>query len=170
MVDTSQQLIRIHRAVFGQREIFSFVLYSRSRIDGKVTMVHFVDNHVSRRFQRRTLIALPPFGVRRFPVNDSSTFPVHSDGMGIDTWCVSLPFIVDFHVEGIEFIEQILVHYGRPGSVFAGFHLYCLVGMTAIAFIIKHQAHFFGCRRPERERSCFRRILHFCKTSRTNRI
>ena len=45
-----------------------------------------------------------------------------------------------------------------------------IVGMTAIAFIIKHQAHFFGCRRPERERSCFRRILHFYKTSRTNRI
>ena len=87
-------------------------------INREVTMMHFIDNHISRRFQRRTPVTLPSLGICSLPVNNVSTFPIHSDSMGIDSRRVSLPFIIDFYIEGIEFAKQVLIYCSCPGSIF----------------------------------------------------
>ena len=146
MVDSRQQFVRVHRSMLGQGKELSFILYSGSRIDRKITMMHFVDNHIGRRFQRRTLIILPSFRVRCFPIDNSGTFSIHPDSMSINSRSIPLPFIIDFHIESIELIEQILVNHSCPSSILSKFHLHCFISMTSFTFIIKHQAHFFCCR------------------------
>ena len=145
MVDTCWLIAGIHRPMFSQCKVFALIFYSRSRVDREVTMMHFIDNHISRRFQRRTSVILPPLRIGSLPVDDSCTLSVHSYSVSINPRRVALPFIVDFYIESIVLAEQILIYGCSPGSILTEFHLYCFVSMSAFSGIIKHQAHLFCC-------------------------
>jgi len=133
-------------------------------------MMHFVDNHIGSRFQGRAPVTLPPFRLGRFPVNNSSTLAIYSDSTSVNTRCISLPFIINLHIEGVEFTQQIFVYGHRPCSVFSRFHFLRFVSMTTFPCIIKHQPYLISRRRPKRKPGSPRSILHFDKIPRTNGI
>ena len=122
------------------------------------------------RFQGRAPVTLPPFRLGRFPVDNSSTLAIYSDSTSVNTRCISLPFIINLHIEGVEFTQQIFVYGHRPCSVFSRFHFLRFVSMTTFPCIIKHQPYLISRRRPKRKPGSPRSILHFDKIPRTNGI
>ena len=122
MVNAGCQLVGTYRSLFCQCQELSFMLNTRRRVDGHITMVHFIKNHIGRRGQCRTFIICPSFGVRGFHVDDGGTLSIHPYSFGIDTRSVPQPLIIDFHIECVEFTYQVLFNFSFPSSFFRGLH------------------------------------------------
>ncbi len=48
MVNAGCQLVGTYRSLFCQCQELSFMLNTRRRVDGHITMVHFIKNHIGR--------------------------------------------------------------------------------------------------------------------------
>ena len=118
MVNAGCQLVGTYRSLFCQCQELSFMLNTRRRVDGHITMVHFIKNHIGRRGQCRTFIICPSFGVRGFHVDDGGTLSIHPYSFGIDTRSVPQPLIIDFHIECVEFTDQVLFNFSFPSPFF----------------------------------------------------
>ena len=132
--------------------------------------MHFINDNVGRTCQRRTLVLGPSFGIGLAQVDDGSTFAVHAYCLGIDTGRIALPLSAYLDVERIELTFQVFLHFSLPGAFLGLFHADGFVGMPAFASLVKHQAHFVGCRCPQRKPGCLGCILHLGQTAGANRI
>lgn len=83
MVNAGCQLVGTYRPLFCQCQELSFMLNARRRVDGHITMVHFIKNHIGRRGQCRTFIICPSFGVRGFHVDDGGTLSIHPTALAL---------------------------------------------------------------------------------------
>ena len=68
VINTGCQLFRTQRTFFCQCQEFTFVLNTGRRIDRKITVMHFINNRICRRSQRRAFISCPTFGISRIHI------------------------------------------------------------------------------------------------------
>ena len=132
--------------------------------------MHLINNHIGGRLQRRSGITLPTVRIGGLPVNNGGPLPVYSDSTGVYSGSISLPLVIDLHIESIELANEVLTYHNCPGSFFPRLHLYRFISMSALACLIKHQTYFICRRRPKSKLRCLRCILHFNQTSCTDRI
>ena len=101
-------------SLFSQGQKFPPVPDTGNGIDRKVTVMQFIDYHISEMRQGWTLVFIPSFGIRFFPVNDSSPVSIHSYSFCHKSGSISLPHVVHFHIERVELPFQIFVYSGLP--------------------------------------------------------
>ena len=148
MVDTGCQFIGIDRSLFCQCQELSFMFNARGRINGKVTVMHLVNNDICRRSQCRPFVVRPPFRISGFHINNRRTFTVHTNSFGIDSRCVSQPLVVDFDIECIKFAFQVFFNFGSPCSLLGRIHGNCFVSMSSVSCLKQHQTNFIRRGRP----------------------
>ena len=118
VVDAGCQFIGVDRSRFRHRKELAFVADTRRRVYGEVAMVHFVNNHIGRRCQRRTFILRPAFRVGFPHIDNGRALTVYTHCLRIDTRGITQPFTVDFYIESVELAFQILLYLSRPRTVF----------------------------------------------------
>ena len=132
--------------------------------------MHFINNRICRRSQRRAFIGCPTFGISRIHIYNCGTLSVHSYSFGIDARSISQPFIFNLHIECIEFPYQVFLHLCCPGPFLISHHRNGFISMTTVTGIKQHQTYFIGSGGPQCKICNFRSILHLRQVVRADRI
>ena len=125
------------------------VMNTRHRIDGEIPVVQFINDDIRKTLQRRTLVFVPPLRVRRTPVDDGRPVTVHPHRLSQQSGSISLPYVVNLHVERIELPFQVFVHPSLPHPVGCRLHLHHPVGRASLPFLIEQHPHLLCRRCPE---------------------
>ena len=170
VVDTCLFAQRALGTFFGQSQELTLVGDARYRVDGEVTVVHFVHHDVGKATQCRTYIVFPTFRVSRIEVEHGGTLSVHTHGLRHDAWSIAQPLAVHLHVEGIELAVQVFLNRHLPSAVLSLFHRDSLVGRAFVSRFIQQNLHLIRHGRPKRELGFHRRVIHLGEVSFPHRI
>ena len=107
--------------------------------DGKVAVVHLVDDEVGRRLADGMTILCPAFGIGLCKVDDGASLAIDAYSLGKDTRTLA-----EAHVEGVELAHEVATDGSCPLLVGGALHLHSLHGLAVESLLIDAQCDALG--------------------------
>ena len=153
-----------------ERQKLASVMNARYGINGKIPVMQFINNNIRKTLQQWTFVFVPALRVGGVPVDDSRPVTVHSHRLGKQSGGISLPYVVNLHVERVELPFQVFIHPNLPHPVRCRLHLHHPVGRASLPFLIKQHTYLLCRGSPKRELGHRRRIHHLLPITVVHRI
>ena len=130
-------------ARLGQGEVLTLVDKATRLVDGKVAVVHLIQDKVLGG-NAGTFVGTPASRVGVGHVNDGATLAVHSHGGCPDTRALSAEFAAILHIKGVELTLEVALNGGLPDPCLGTFHVDGLDRFAAQAVLVDAQFDLLG--------------------------